>query len=225
MGVVANVRRKHRNLRLIRDRHPRFGTAVAADLRLSLRCRGEGQPDENRRDVALQTIRLMWTSDAFAALVAYRAKAAMQRRGIPVLPRLAHHWAMRSAQVCIGDPVLIQPGVYVPHGQVVIDGFTEVGSGSRLLPWITLGLKPGSVVGPTLGANVVVGSGSKVLGPLTVGAGAKVGANAVVIQDIPPGATAVGVPAVVKTPDLAVADPLETDGTVDRDPAPEPELG
>lgn len=191
---MDNIRRRRANARAIRDRHPRFAEAVGADVRLALQCRGESQPD-GRVDASLQAVRLMWSSDAFAALVAYRAKAAMQRRAVPVLPRLVHHWAMRHAQVCIGDPVLIRPGVYVPHGQVVIDGFTEVGSGSRLLPWITLGLKPGSVVGPTVGRNVVVGSGARVLGPVTVGDDAKIGANAVVLRDVPAGTTAVGVPA------------------------------
>lgn len=189
-----NIRRKRRNLSLIRDRHPSFRTAVAADLELALECRGEG-PVDSKSDSYLQAVRLMWSSDAFAALVAYRAKAAMQRRGVPVLPRVAHHWAMRHAQVCIGDPVLIHPGVYIPHGQVVIDGFTEVGSGSRLLPWITLGLRPGSVVGPTVGQRVVVGSGARLLGPVMVGDDVRVGANAVVVKDVPAGETAVGVPA------------------------------
>ena len=137
----------------------------------------------------------MWTSDAFAAMVAYRARASLQRRGVPVLPRLLHHFSMAKAQVCIGDPVRVAPGVYVPHGQIVVDGFTEIGSGTRLLPWTTLGLRAGNLIGPTVGAGTLVGSGARVIGPVTVGAGARVGANAVVVTDVPPGRTAVGVPA------------------------------
>ena len=53
-------------------------------------------------------------------------KAAGQRLGIPILPRLLHRIAMLSAQVSIGDPVVVEAGVYLIHGQVVIDGLTEI---------------------------------------------------------------------------------------------------
>jgi serine O-acetyltransferase len=199
MTAWQHARRKHANLRLIRDRHPPFRRAVAADVATALRCRGEGQGSGRPLDTVLEALRLMWTSDAFAALVAYRARAALQRRGVPVLPRLLHHVSMTLAQVCIGDPVLIHPGVYVPHGQIVVDGFTEVRSQSRLLPWTTLGLKEGNLIGPTIGEGVVIGTGARVLGPVHVGDGARVGANAVVVRDVPSGAVAVGVPAVVRS--------------------------
>jgi serine O-acetyltransferase len=195
MGVWQHARRSHANLRRIRDRHPRFTTAVAADVAVTLRCRGEEPGTGRPLDTTLHAVRLIWSSDAFAAMVLYRAKAAMQRRGIPVLPRLCHHLAMATAQVCIGDPVLVHPGVYVPHGQVVIDGFTEVGRGVRLLPWTTLGLKEGGVIGPTIGSNSEIGTGARVLGPVTIGSGVRIGAGAVVVRDVPDGHVAVGVPA------------------------------
>jgi serine O-acetyltransferase len=195
MGVWQHARRSHANLRKIRDRHPRFTDAVAEDVAATLRCRGEEEGTGAPLDTALHALRLMWSSDAFAAMVLYRAKAAMQRRGVPVLPRLCHHLSMALAQVCIGDPVLVHPGVYVPHGQIVLDGFTEIGPGVRLLPWVTIGLKEGSVVGPTIGSNSEIGTGAKVLGPVRVGSGSRVGAGAVVVHDVPDGSVAVGVPA------------------------------
>jgi serine O-acetyltransferase len=137
----------------------------------------------------------MWASDSFFALVMYRLKATCLAKGIPVVPRIAHRLAMATAQVCIGDPVVVEPGIYLAHGQVVIDGLTEVRSGAVFFPWVTIGLRAGDFTGPTIGANVKVGTGAKVIGPVTVGEGASVGANAVVVDDIPPGATAVGVPA------------------------------
>lgn len=168
---------------------------MKADVAMTLASRGEFPLDNGRSDLALEAVRLMWSSDAFFAMSLYRAKADLQRRGVPFLPRLLHHAAMAVGQVCIGDPALIHPGVYVPHGQIVVDGFTEVGSGSRLLPWTTVGLKSGNLIGPTLGENVLLGTGARILGPVTVGDGAQVGANAVVTADVPSKQIVIGVPA------------------------------
>jgi serine O-acetyltransferase len=178
----------------IRTRHPRFLHAVLSDARLTAAHRGERFEFTSRGDAILQALRLAWTSDAFLAQALYRAKARMQALGVPILPRLAHRLAMMVAQVCIGDPVVIQPGVYFAHGQVVIDGVTEVHAGVVIFPWVTIGLRAGDFQGPTIGANVKVGSGAKVVGPVSVGNGARIGANAVVISDVPPRATVVGVP-------------------------------
>jgi serine O-acetyltransferase len=176
-------------------RHPRFREAVAADLKLTVAYRAERVQLQSQRDIVLQALRMMWVSDAFLAQVLYRAKARMQALGIPVLPRLAHRLAMSVAQVCIGDPVVVEPGIYIAHGQVVIDGLSEVGSGAVFFPWVTVGLRSGDFNGPTIGRNVRVGTGAKIVGPIKVGDGASIGANAVVVSDVPANATAVGVPA------------------------------
>jgi len=102
---------------------------------------------------------------------------------------------MMLSQVSIGDPVVMHPGVYIVHGQVVIDGLTEVRSGAVVSPWVTIGLKAGNLNGPVIGDGVMLGTGSKVLGEVTVGEGATVGANAVVVDDVEPGSTVVGAPA------------------------------
>jgi len=86
----------------------------------------------------------MWVSDAFAAHALYRAKARMQALGIPILPRIAHRLAMMIGQVCIGDPVVMQPGVYIAHGQVVIDGIVDIHPGVVIFPWVTVGLRAGA---------------------------------------------------------------------------------
>lgn len=179
----------------IRARHPGFRQAVLADCRMNALHRGERFEFRSRTDAAIQALRLCWASDAFLAQVLYRAKAASQRRGVPVLPRLFHRLAMGLAQVSIGDPVVVQPGVYIVHGQVVLDGIVEVGPGAVIAPWVTVGLRSGNVQGPTIGENVSIGTGAKVIGPVTIGDGASIGANAVVTSDVPSGATAVGVPA------------------------------
>ena len=118
----------------------------------------------------------------------------MQALGVPVLPRIAHRLAIAIAQICIGDTVLMCPGVFIPHGWVVIDGFVDIGRGTKIMPGVTIGLR-GHPRGPTIGRDVVIGTGAKVLGRITIGRGARIGANAVVINDVPAGATAIGVPA------------------------------
>jgi len=179
----------------IRSRHPRFGEAVAADAVVTARFRGERHEFRSRTDLAVQALRLCAVSDAFLAQVLYRAKARMQSLGVPVLPRVAHRLAMMIAQVSIGDPVVVQPGVYIVHGQVVADGLVEIGPGVQLFPWITIGLKAGDVQGAIIERDVSIGTGAKVIGGVRVGASARVGANAVVVRDVPAGATVAGVPA------------------------------
>jgi len=140
-------------------------------------------------------VRLAWVSDAFLAQALYRAKARMQALGVPLLPRLAHRLAMALAQVSIGDPVVMHPGVYIVHGQVVVDGLVEIHRGALLFPFVTIGLRAGDFRGATIENDVSIGTGAKVIGPVRIGAGARVGANAVVVDDVPAGTTVVGAPA------------------------------
>lgn len=182
-------------LRGVQARHPDFVTAVMADAQLASRQRGDTRLRNTRTAKARQVLYLVWATDAFGALALYRLRAHCQRLGIPFVPRAAHRLSVAWAQVSIGDPVLIEPGVFLPHGQVVIDGFTRIASGARIRPFVTLGLVDGVLQGPTVGQDVKIGTGAKLLGPVTIGDGASIGANAVVLHDVAPGAVAVGVPA------------------------------
>lgn len=182
-------------LRALRARHPGLREALAADVVVTARFRGEPDTFGSGVDLARAAIRLAWVSDAFLAQALYRFKAWGQARGIPVLPRLAHRLAMAGAQVCIGDPVVMQPGVYIVHGQVVIDGLTEIGPGVSIAPFVTIGLRAGDVAGPKIGAGVSIGTGAKLIGDIVVGDGATIGAGAVVVTDVAPGTTVRGVPA------------------------------
>lgn len=179
----------------IRSRFPAFGEAVWADARANAYYRGERHEFRSRGDAFVQILRLCWQTDAFLGQVLYRAKASMQRRGIPLLPRLAHKLAMATSQISIGDPVVVGAGLYVLHGQIVIDGLVEIGPGARIAPWVTIGLRAGNVKGATIGSSVEIGTGAKVIGPVTIGDGVRVAANAVVVSDAAPGVTMVGVPA------------------------------
>ncbi len=178
-----------------RPRQPHFLAAVVADAKIAAAALGQRSEFRGRADTAWQILRLMWTSDAFLAQAFYRAQARLDALGVPVLPRVAHRLAMMTAQVCIGRSVLMRPGVHLPHGQVVIDGLTEIHSGVVILPWVTVGLRAGSYWGPTIGRDVCIGSGAKVLGSITVYRGAQIGANAVVINDVPAHTTVAGIPA------------------------------
>lgn len=129
----------------------------------------------------------------------YRLQAWLRRNGVPVLPGLCRRLTMLLAGVSIGDRVEIGPGLLLNHGHVVIDGTTRIGPFCSIAPFVTIGLNTGgpdvSLDGPTIGRFVFIGTGAKILGPVTVGDNARIGANAVVISDVPANATAVGVPA------------------------------
>jgi serine O-acetyltransferase len=181
--------------RRIRSRHPPFLRAVAADARVTALHRQERSEFRNRADTALQVLRLAWTTDAFLAQVFYRAKARLQQLGVPLLPRLLHYLAKASGNVVIGNSAVVAPGVHILHGDVVIDGVTRIEPGVVIAPFVTVGLRAGTITGPVVEANVIIGTGAKVIGPVNVGAGARIGANAVVVSDVPAGATVVGAPA------------------------------
>jgi serine O-acetyltransferase len=178
----------------IQQRHPGFKESVIADFRLDCEQRGDRRAPESRAALLIELLRLTFFSDAFGALVLYRLKASCQRAGIPAVPLLAHRLAVVWAQVSIGDPVLIHPGVRLPHGQVIIDGFVEIHPGVLIRPFVTIGLREGVYGGPTIHRDVKIGTGAKVIGPVTIGEGARIGANAVVVHDVPAGAVVVGVP-------------------------------
>ena len=179
----------------LRSRHPRLREALAADARLTAHYRGERDEFRSRLDLALQCVRLACVSDAFLGQALYRLKARLQALGVPLLPRLAHRLAMAFAQISIGDPVVVRPGVYVLHGQIVVDGLVEIHPGVTIAPFVTIGLKAGEPRGATIERDVSIGTGAKVIGPVRIGAGATIGANAVVTRDVAAGATVAGVPA------------------------------
>jgi serine O-acetyltransferase len=179
----------------IRAQFPGLREALREDARVTAMHRGERHEFRSRLDTAAQIVRLAWVSDAFLAQAIYRVKCRLQARGVPVLPRIAHRLSMLLAQISIGDPVVVHPGVYIVHGQIVADGLVEIHSGVVISPFVTIGLRAGDVRGPTIERGAMIGTGAKVIGPVRVGAEAKIGAGAVVVDDVADGATVVGVPA------------------------------
>ncbi len=195
MNAPAQEKARRDLLTAIRVRHPTLREALPADARVTARYRGERHEFRSRLDLTMQILRLAWVSDAFLAQMLYRVKARLQALRIPLLPRFAHRLAIATAQVSIGDPVVVEAGVYIIHGQIVIDGLVEIAAGAVIAPFVTVGLRAGDVVGARIGPNVSIGTGAKVIGPVRIGAGAQIGANAVVLDDVPAGATVVGAPA------------------------------
>jgi serine O-acetyltransferase len=114
------------------------------------------------------------------------------------LARWSSHFARWLTGIEIHPGATIGRRVFIDHGMGVVIGETaEVGDDCTLYHGVTLGGTSWNKGKrhPTLMPGVVIGAGAKILGPLTIGAGAKVGSNAVVVRDVPPGATAVGIPA------------------------------
>jgi serine O-acetyltransferase len=134
------------------------------------------------------------------SVVLYRLCAWARRRGIPLLPFVADSLNRFIFGVIIGKDVEIGPGFCIAHGSIVIDGKVKIGKNCAINPYVTVGLSTSSKIilslnGPTIGDNVYIGTGARVLGPIRIGNNAKISANAVVLTDVPDNHTAVGVPA------------------------------
>jgi serine O-acetyltransferase len=120
------------------------------------------------------------------------------RNGLRWLGRFTSHLGRWLTGIEIHPGAKIGSCVFIDHGMGVVIGETaEVGDGCTIYQGVTLGgtsLYRGEKRHPTLGSGVVVGAGAKVLGGFVVGDGARVGSNAVVVKEVPPGATVVGIP-------------------------------
>ena len=152
------------------------------------------------RDPAAQgvsTFEILSSWAGVQALLAHRAAHALLEAGVPVLPRMIAYATRAVTGVEIHPAASIGREFFIDHGAGVVIGETAViGNCVTLYQGVTLG-GTGFQRGkrhPTLGDNVTVGSGAKLLGPIAVGANAKIGANTVVVEDVPPGATVVGNP-------------------------------
>lgn len=176
---------------------PGFVEAVVADARMAAANRGERFEYRSSLDTVLQVVRLAFATDAFLAQICYRARVSARRRGIPVLPWILHRVAFRQGGILIDDHVIVHAGVFLPHGRVQIAGITEIESRVMIGPFSTIGLVAGNFVGPTIRQGAKIGTGARVLGPVEIGAATEVGANAVVVRDLPADVVAVGIPAKV----------------------------
>jgi len=164
--------------------------------------------NELRRDIAAARDRdpatrgvgpgeILATWPGIHALLSHRLAHALDDAGVPVLPRSISVLARALTGIEIHPAAHIGQGLFIDHGSGVVIGETaRIGNDVTLYQGVTLG-GTGFATGkrhPTVQDNVTIGSGAKLLGPITIGHGAKIGANSVVITDVPPNTTVVGNP-------------------------------
>lgn len=165
--------------------------AILTRLREDIGCVFERDP------AARTTWEVLTCYPGFHALQIHRFAHALWRARLRWLARLASHLGRFLTGIEIHPGATIGRRFFIDHGMGVVIGETaEIGDDCTLYHGVTLGGTSWNKGKrhPTLGSGVVIGAGAKVLGPIKVGANAKIGSNAVVVKDVPPGATAVGVP-------------------------------
>ncbi|MGD8886003.1 MAG: serine O-acetyltransferase [Gammaproteobacteria bacterium] len=150
------------------------------------------------RDPAARTFfEVITTYPGVHAVLIHRLSHALWRRGLKWLARFLSTFARWITGIEIHPGAVIGQRFFIDHGMGVVIGETaEIGDDCTLYHGVTLGgtsWQKGKRH-PTLGDDVVVGAGAKVLGPITIGDGARIGSNAVVVKDVPASATVVGVP-------------------------------
>jgi serine O-acetyltransferase len=143
------------------------------------------------------TVEILTSWAGVQALLAHRVSHALYETGVPLAPRTIAFTSRAITGIEIHPAATIGEDFFIDHGSGVVIGETaEIGDRVTLYQGVTLG-GTGFAAGkrhPTVEDNVTIGSGAKLLGPITVGHGAKIGANSVVIHDVPPNATVVGNP-------------------------------
>ena len=163
-------------------------------IKMDLRAALEHDP------AAKSALEIVLTYNGFHALVLYRVAHFFHVRGLRLLARMISSVGRFFTGIEIHPGAKIGYGVFIDHGTgVVIGETTEIGNNVTIYQGATLG-GTGKETGkrhPTLESGVMVSAGAKVLGPITIGRNAKIGAGSVVLHDVPANATVVGVPGVV----------------------------
>ncbi len=159
----------------------------------------------DRDPAASSKLAAMFLYPSFQVMCAYRLANPLWRSGFNFVARFIMQFARLVTNIEIHPGATIDCGFFVDHGAGVVIGETSViGRNVTLYQGVTLGGVLPAVDAtsqrsvkrhPTIGDNVIIGSGAQVLGNITLGAGARVGGNSVVTKDVPEGATVVGVPA------------------------------
>jgi serine O-acetyltransferase len=152
---------------------------------------------KQRDPAAMSTLEVLTSYSGLHALWLHRLAHKLHESGVPLLPRWISQFNRLFTQIEIHPGASIGKGLFIDHGSgVVIGETTEIGDNVTLYQGVTLG-GTGKETGkrhPTLGDNVIVGAGAKVLGSVKVGDDAKIGAGSVVVLDVPKDSTVVGNP-------------------------------
>ena len=160
--------------------------------------KAEIQSIKDRDPAVRSSLEVMFLYPSFKAVRAYRRAHWFYEHKMYFIARWISQHSRNKTGIEIHPGAKIGKGLFIDHGAgVVIGETTEIGDYCTLYQNVTLG-GTGKDVGkrhPTLGNNVMVGSGARVLGPFKIGDNSKIAANAVVLEEVPPNCTAVGVPA------------------------------
>jgi serine O-acetyltransferase len=161
------------------------------------RLRQEIKAVQERDPAAKNSLEVLLCYPGIHALICHRIAHFFYRRGLVLLPRLISQFSRFVTGIEIHPGAKIGEALFIDHGMGVVVGETaELGDNVTLYQGVTLG-GTGKEKGkrhPTIGDNVVIGAGAKVLGPIEIGPDARIGAGSVVLQPVPPGATVVGIP-------------------------------
>lgn len=164
----------------------------------------------DRDPASRNVIEILTSYPGVHAIVAHRVNHWLWGKGFKWFSRFLANFARWLTAIDIHPGATIGHRFFIDHGLgVVIGETTEIGDDVTLYQGVTLGgrkMKPGKRH-PTLGNNVIVGAGAKILGPFTVGDDARIGSNAVVLEEVPIGATVVGIPGKI----VACRDPSNED--------------
>lgn len=153
---------------------------------------------KERDPAAKSTIEVLFCYPGLHALLCHRVAHAFYRRGLILIPRFISHLSRFFTGIEIHPGAQIGDGFFIDHGMgVVIGETTEIASNVTIYQGVTLGGtgKEKSKRHPTIGSNVVIGTGAKVLGPIEIGENCRIGAGSVVLNSAPPNSTVVGIPA------------------------------
>ncbi|MBQ2735673.1 MAG: serine O-acetyltransferase [Clostridia bacterium] len=186
--------------------------AVAIDA-ASREIRETVETVKERDPAARSTAEVLLLYSGVHAIMAHRVSHHLYKKGHCFSARALSQAARALTGVEIHPAATIGKGFFIDHGMGVVIGETaEIGDNCTVYQGVTLG-GTGKDVGkrhPTLGDNVMVGAGAKVLGPVTIGSGSKIAANAVVLHAVPENSTAVGIPAkVVRRDGMRVKNDLD----------------
>ena len=150
--------------------------------------------NSGRRVTPVVKLRLLWTHQPLHATALFRLGAWCARRRFPVLPGILRRLTITLYGLDIVSGIPVGGGFYLPHTVGTVIMAQRIGRNVTIVSNVTLGMRHGTDF-PIIGDDVYIGAGARILGAVTVGDGAVIGANAVVLTDVPANATAVGVPA------------------------------
>lgn len=150
--------------------------------------------------------------DGYAVLAMNRVRELARRWHVPMVNRALRLTQMALYSIEIGKDVELGEGIILVHTMgTVIGGDAKIGDRVWIMSNVTIGTAKDNGF-PRIGNDVRIGAGARILGPVTIGDGAVIGANAVVLTDVPAGAVAVGVPATVKSRDGVTVTELRRNG-------------